>query len=287
MSIMVRPASASVGAEILGVDLATMREPSLINEIKAAVHANSMVYLRGQRLGNEQFIEFSRHFGPSIVMGQPTLNLADFQEISRVSNILENGAPIGLIESGQYWHTDRSFHAVPQGYAMLHAIEVPRDENGKPLGDTIFVSTAHAYDTLPDSVRQRIAGMKAVHSYQNPYKKKLSAGRDNMIRLAEHHKPPISHPVVRTHPVTGRKCLYVNQQYTMGIEGMPDTEARELIDYLCQHITREEAWYRHQWAEGDLVIWDDCSAQHNAVGDYKLPQRRLLHRIGIQGTVPV
>jgi len=287
MPIKVRPASPFVGAEIQDLDLATLRDPAMIAEIIDTLHANSMVYLRNQHLDNEQFIAFSRNLGPSIVMGQPALNLEDFQEISRVSNILENGQPIGLIESGQYWHTDRSFHAQPQGYAMLLAIEVPRDTQGQPLGDTIFVSTAHAYDTLPEEVKLRIANMRVIHSYQNPYKTKLSPGRDGLIRLAEHHKPPISHPVVRTHPVTGRKCLYVNQQYAMAIEGMSEPDGRELIDYLCRHITREEVQYRHRWAEGDLVIWDDCSTQHNAVGDYKLPQRRLLHRIGIQGTVPV
>ena len=275
-----------VGAEITDVAIAPDLVESVIGDIIGALHAHSVIFLRDQKIDSGPLLALSRRLGPAMTFSQASLNLPDWPEITRLSNILVDGKPIGLLESGQYWHTDRSFHAVPQGYAMLYAIEIPRDGRGLPLGDTIFVSTAHAYDTLPTDVKARIGGLRAIHSYQNPRKKQLSPGRDALIRLDDHHKPPVSHPVVRSHPVTGRKCLYVNQQYCMGIEGMNEDEGRELIDYLCRHITREEAQYRHRWAEGDLLIWDDCAIQHCAVGDYNLPQRRLIHRIGIQGTAP-
>ena len=103
----------------------------------------------------------------------------------------------------------------------------------------------------------------------------------------EDHLPPVSHPIVRTHPVTGRKCLYVNEQYTVGIEGMPLPEARKLIEYLCAHITRKAFIYPHRWQVNDMLIWDDCAVQHHAIGDYKPHQRRLLLRTSVNGTVPV
>ena len=282
----IHPTTPYVGAEVRGVDLGKRHDAETVRAVRDAVHAHGMVFLRDQHLDNDTFLAISRHFGEVFPFSQRSLSLPDAPEITRVSNIFENGQPIGLVESGQYWHTDRSFHAQPQAYGMLYAVEIPRDAGGQPVGDTLFASTGAAYDTLAPELQQRLQGRRAVHSYQNPYKTQLSPGRDNMIRLDDHHKPPVSHPIIRRHPATGRACLYVNQQYTETIEDMPHEEARTLIEDLCRHITRAETQYRHSWREGDLVIWDDCLVQHQAVGDYRLPQRRLLHRIGIKGGAP-
>jgi len=131
-------------------------------------------------------------------------------------------------------------------------------------------------------VKQRIAGLRATHHMSSPYGKHAKAYVSH-----EDHLPPVSHPVVRTHPVTGRKCLYVNEQYTMAIEGMDQGEGRKLIEYLCAHITRPQFIYTHRWQVNDFLIWDDCAVQHQAIGDYGPLQRRLIQRTSVDGSVPV
>jgi taurine dioxygenase len=285
MAIEVVPAGPYAGAELRGIDFSRPLGDSDFVALLGALSEHAMVFVRGAQLSYERQRELTRRFGNPMCISDSTLNVPGFPELSRISNILESGRPIGLVEAGHYWHTDRSWHQVPQGYALLHAIEIPNDDSGNPLGDTMFVSTAHAFETLPPGLQERISGMRAVHYFNNPRKKAFTELRDK-IPITEHQKPPVSHPVVRTHPVSGRKCLYVNQQYTMAIEGLGQKESTDLIDFLCGHIIREEVRYRHRWQIGDLVIWDDCVNQHFAIPDYQLPRRRLLIRSSVEGAVP-
>jgi taurine dioxygenase len=200
-----------------------------------------------------------------------------------ISNIQENGEPIGIVEAGQYWHSDASYSPKPPAYACLHAKEIPHAADGSPLGGTMFVSTSHAYDTLPTDIKDRLAGMRVLHSRDH---RQFSALRTKSKNEYDAPGQELDQPVVRTHPVTGKKCLYVNQTYAVRLLGVSDSESEELLRYLIGHIIREEVRYTHRWAVGDLVIWDDCAVQHHAIGDYGLPQRRLVYRTVVDGTRP-
>lgn len=283
MSITIHPYAEHVGAEVGGVDLGRDVDGDTLARIRAALDAHSLLVFRNQRIDDARHVRFTQHFG-KLKAPRPESQwlVPGFPDVTRLSNIVENGREIGLKEAGQYWHTDRVYEAIPNGYAFLHALEVPHDDGGKPLGSTMFVSTAHAYDTLPEALKQRIQSLRATHHIFNPYGKHAKAFSSHEDQL-----PAVVHPVVRTHPVTGRKCLYVNEQYTVGIVGMDERESRELIDQLCAHIQRPQFIHTHRWQVDDFVIWDDCAIQHHAIGDYGPHQRRLIHRTSVDGTVPV
>jgi taurine dioxygenase len=194
------------------------------------------------------------------------------------------GEHIGLADAGFTWHSDTSYRRLPSRCSLLYAKEVPQ-RDGKPLGDTVFANMITAYDALPEAMKRRIEGRKAIHRYamrrriDNSPRPKLTAAQ-----LAE--TPDIAHPIVRTHPHTGRKALYITAGECIGIEGMPDDEALELIAELDAFCVRPEFCYRHQWRVGDLVMWDNASAMHLAICDYALPERRLMHRTTVIGSQP-
>lgn len=283
MTIAVIPNQVPVGAELRGVDIGADMDDQTFGTVRAALDQYSLLVIREQQISNDRHVAFTRRFG-KLKSPRPESQwlVPGYPDITRMSNIIENGKPIGLQEAGQYWHTDRVYEAIPNGYAFLRAMEIPHDEQGNVLGETLFVSTAHAYDTLPEDMKQGIAGLRATHLMSSPYGKHAKAYVSH-----EDDLPPVIHPVVRTHPVTGRKCLYVNEQYTVGIEGMGEREGRQLIEALCAHITRPETIYTHRWQVNDFLIWDDCAVQHQAIGNYKPHQRRLIQRTSVDGTVPV
>ena len=200
---------------------------------------------------------------------------------------MENGQRIG--GSGEFWHTDLSYLKEPVAGSTLYALEIPYGDTGEVLGDTIFTSTFAAYDALSPELKSKLAGLRAVHrmtkgGYESD--KEKSASRLQYSDEQKKNFADISHPIVRTHPVTGRKCIYINPLCTDGIEGMPDSGSLPLLEELYAHCTRPEFTYRHKWRKGDLLMWDNCSALHLAVMDYALPQRRLMHRITLKGAVP-
>ena len=284
MPIPVRKADAACGAEIV-FDLAQPIDGATFAELERLFHDNIVVFFRDQRLGNEQHIAFSRRFGELEIHIVKKYLLPGYPEILLISNVRdENGEHIGLADAGFTWHSDTSYRRCPSRCSLLYAKEVPH-RDGLPLGDTVFANTIAAYEALPEAMQRRLAGLKAVHRYamrrriDNSPRPKLTAAQ-----LAE--TPDIAHPIVRTHPYTGRKALYVTAGECIGIEGMPDDEALDLIGELDAHCVRPEFCYRHRWRVGDLVMWDNASAMHLAICDYALPQRRLMHRTTVIGTQP-
>jgi taurine dioxygenase len=280
--IEVVPNVVPVGAEIRGINVERGIDDDF-EQLRAALHEHGVVYMRGQTITHQQLLDLSARLGTlKPPRPEPQFLVPGYPQVERLSNIRdEEGKPIGLVDAGQYWHSDRSYQVVPNGYAVLYALEVPRNEAGEPLGGTMFVSSGHAYDALSQAVKDRIENLTALHSYLNPAQK----GKGPSYRSSTSEDiPPVSQPVVRRHPITGRKCLFVNEQYAYRVEGMSEADSRELLSYLCAHATRPEVSYTHRWQEGDLLIWDDCAVQHNAVADYKLPQRRMIVRTTVLGT---
>ena len=285
MPIPVMKCDAALGAEI-GFDLSRPIDDPTFAELESIFHDNIVVFFRGQHLADEQHIAFSRRFGELEIHIVEKYLLPGHPEILLVSNVKnEAGELIGLADAGFTWHSDVSYRRTPSRCSLLYAKEVPHDSGGNVLGDTIFANCVAAYEALPAAMKRRLDGLKAIHRYssrrrvENSPRPKLTAAQ-----IAE--TPDVAHPIVRTHPHTGRKAIYVTAGECIGIEGMPEDEAVDLIAELDAHCVRPEFCYRHRWRAGDLVMWDNATAMHLAICDYALPQRRLMHRTTVIGGEP-
>ena len=290
MPITVTKCDAALGAEI-GVDLSQPLDDATFREVEAAFHDNIIVFFRGQNLTDERHIEFSRRFGELEIHIVKKYLLPGHPEILLVTNLKnEAGEHIGLADAGFTWHSDVSYRKNPSRCSLLYAKEVPHAPDGTVLGDTVFANCIAAYEALPAAMKARLDGLKAIHRYssrrrvENSPRPKLTAAQ-----IAE--TPDIAHPIVRTHPWTGCKAIYITAGECVGIElpngdHMPEDEALDLIAELDAHCIKAEFLYRHHWRVGDLVMWDNATAMHLAICDYELPQRRLMHRTTVIGGVP-
>jgi taurine dioxygenase len=279
--VQIKPLSRYVGAEIAGIDLGKPLPDDVFRKIDDAYNHYSVLVFRDQKLTPEQQIAFARRFGELEISPRTDFALPGYPEILVLSNIIENGKPIGNADAGRTWHTDMSYTAKPPRGSVLYAREIPV-ENGRALGDTVFASAAAAFESLPQDRRAALIGLRAVH---RAGAKTYAPGS----KLADAVKglPDVEHPVIRTHPVTGRKAIYVREGECVGIRGMADAESLPLIKQLSEMVPREEFCYRHSWRVGDLLMWDNSMMQHLAISDYKLPLRRLMHRVTVNGTVPI
>jgi taurine dioxygenase len=280
MSIEIIPTGAALGAEIRGVDLAKPIDDATFAVIERAYNEYGVIFFRGQQITPPQQVAFTRRFGEIEfnIFGE-RWSVSSIPEIVVVSNVTENGRPIGVRRAGENWHSDMCYTARPPRGTMLYALEIP-NLFGLPLGDTEFASAAAAWDALPEPLRQQIEGRRAVFDFTGR-KRAFPPTRAEIQRY-----PPVTHPIVRTHPLTGRKCLYVMRDDCVGIDDMEREEAEVLIAALADHIVKPAFVYRHQWRPDDLLLWDNCTVQHRAVQDYDLPQRRLMHRTTMGGAVP-
>ena len=283
------PTGAPVGAEVRGVDLSTTLNDTDIAGIDAAYAENGMIFFRDQDLTERQLVAFTQRFGKVEKYVRNRYALTGHPEILLVSNIQESGRNVGLADAGSTWHTDMSYVPAPPRGTILHAREIPT-KDGEPVGDTLFSSTGAAYDDLPDELKARLQGARTTHSYEAKHARRAQEGKSDRAPLSAEEKaslPPVDHSVIRTHPITGRRCIYVVAGECEGITGMADDEAADLLEDLAERCTRPEYTYRHRWQVGDVVMWDNCLVQHLAVRDYALPQRRLIWRTTIQGSVPI
>ena len=274
--------AAPLGAEIVGLDLARPLDDAAFAAVRQAfLDSEGVLVLRDQRITPEQHIAFSRRFGPLMIHVLRQFLLPGHPEILLVSNVIENGKPVGLGDAGRYWHSDLSYVAEPSLGSLLHAQEIPPEG-----GDTSFVNMYAVYETLPDDIKRRIAGKRAVHSYRNSYDR--MEGTTFRPKLTEEQKAEVqevSHPVVRTHPETGRKALFVNEGFTSRILDMPEDESRALLAHLFRHSTDPRFAYRHRWQPHDMVFWDNRCTIHLAHG---CPPglRRHMHRTTVKGDAP-
>jgi len=284
MKPMVTKSGAACGAEI-ACDLAQDIDEATFREIERAFHDNIVVVFRRQNLSNERHIEFSRRFGEFEIHIVEKYLLPGFPEILLISNIRDDrGEHIGLADAGFTWHSDTSYRRRPSRCSLLYAEEVPQ-RDGRPLGDTVFANAIAAYEALPEKMKERLAGLKAIHRY-SARRRVVDSPRPKLTQEQLDETPDIAHPIVRTHPYTGRRSLYVTAGECIGIEGIPEDEAVDLIAELDAHCVRPEFLYRHKWQVGDLLMWDNTSSMHLAICDYALPERRLMHRTTVIGTVP-
>lgn len=274
------PSGKALAAEIQGVDINNVSDKDF-EVVRRAWLDHLVLLLRGQKLTDEELIRFSRRFGE--------LDWAPVQEIGRrfveghpeiyiVSNVIENGVPIGSLGSGEaVWHTDMSYLEVPPKASILHALETPLTG-----GDTYFCTMYAAYDSLPGALRERVSRLTLKHdaTYNSGgYVRQGVAAVDDPLT-----SPGIYHPVITTHPETGRRALYLGRRRNAYLGGLPLAESEELLDELWRYATRDEFTWQHHWKVGDLVLWDNRCTMHRR-DPFDPSSRRVLHRTQIKGEV--
>ena len=297
--LSIRKAGERLGAEIGDVDLSRELDEATFASISQAFFEHQVVVFREQRLTPAQQVAFTRRFGELEHHVRKEHRLAAHPEVLVVSNVVdESGRAIGVQDAGRFWHSDLSYKSVPSLLSALYALEVPV-KDGVVLGATSFASTIAAYEALPEAQKQRLQGLRNVHSYRFYRAKNVRAQKDEQARggrVVQEYTPSeeqlksvpdVEVPVVRTHPVTGRKGLFVNEGHTACIVGLADEEGSALLAELCAHIVKPEFRYEHQWRAGDLLMWDNVAVQHRANFDYDLPLRRVMHRTTVRGSAPV
>ncbi|RXZ32777.1 TauD/TfdA family dioxygenase [Oxalobacteraceae bacterium CAVE-383] len=279
----IRPFDAPLGAEISGLDLSRPLHDADFKRIHRAHLDHHVVVFRKQRITPQQQIDFSRRFGLLQIHVLHQFQLPQYPEILVVSNIVENGKPLGLGDAGHFWHSDLSYKERPSMGSLLHAQELP-DEGG----DTLFANMHLAWETLPQALKNIVQGKQAEHSYLAKYAElqKLSPWRPDLTQAQIDQVKPVSQPIVRAHPETGRKALFVSEHFTTRIVGMPEDESRAVLTQLFVHSVRAEHIYRHRWQPHDLVFWDNRSLMHLAAGT-PADQRRKMYRTTIEGDAPI
>jgi alpha-ketoglutarate-dependent taurine dioxygenase len=276
-----RRLSPVAGAEITDVDLAAPLSAALKDAILSAFLEHHVLVFRDQRLSGDRQHALTLEFGEIEGHVGRAPDGTPWPLVHIVHNLDEHGHPTESPDNvGNYaWHTDKSYHAEPSLMTMLHALELPDDG-----GDTQFANTALGYAALPEDTKRRIGGLKVEHSW-DASRRNLGVTPPTEAQKAE--RPPVTHPLVRTHPDTGVKCLYLGL-HASHVVGMDVAEGRALLDGLLTHTTHPRFVYRHEWRIGDLVLWDNRCLLHRAMRNYEMAkQRRVLQRTVVRGTAPV
>jgi len=277
--LTVTPAGPVLGAEISGLDLRRPLSPEIVAAIRTALLRHKVVFFRDQDISHEDHVRFGRYFGD--LEGHPvTGHVPGFPEILHIEaadgmKLREEIVPI--VRSANKWHTDVTFRPAPSMGGVLRMRQMP------PLGgDTLFADTAAIYRDLPDALKERIAGLKAEHDILQSYGYRVDEAKRQELRAAH---PVQAHPVVRTHPETGEKHLFVNKVFTTRILGLPEDEGVRLLADLLDRVKTPEYQVRFRWTPNAVVFWDNRATQHYAILDY-WPQERIVERVTIQGDVP-
>ena len=276
MALEIRPQMPNgFFAEIYGADL-TACDDTVFDAIHKAHLRYGVIVIRDQHLTPDQQVAFSRRFGPLSIHVLEDQLLAGHPEILLVTNKKENGRFLGIPDLGRQWHTDQSYQETPALGSMLYALEVPADGSG----DTHFADMTAAYEALPEAERRRLDGLQAEHRYDHKHEN---------FELNDHQKgrlPGVIHPLVRTHPETGRKALYLGVQLVKRIVGMAADESAALLEQLHTHCTQSAFVHRHKWRAGDLVFWDNRCTMHAAQPYDDRLYTRHMHRTTVVGDRP-
>jgi taurine dioxygenase len=283
MAIEVRQMADGFAAEVIGANL---KRAADFERIHQAFLDYGVIVVRGQSLSPEDQIALASRFGP-LIGRRPSMSdkvlLPGHPEVVVLSNKKKDGEAIGFADAGRYWHCDLDFEDIPSLGTVLHALEVPPEG-----GDTLFCDLEAAYATLPEAMKARLEGLRAAHTFAKHYRNVMASG-STRVPLTEEQIAALNtayHPVVRTHPETGRKILFVNPGHTTAIEGMDEAESDALLEELFAHCLQPERIYRHKWRAGDTVFFDNRRLMHNAQPYDMSRYARHLHRTSMQGDRP-
>jgi taurine dioxygenase len=279
MGYAITPLSEHTGAEVLGIDLSEPVDEAARKDLNRAFTDRSVLVFREQHLSPHQLVAAVGLFGEIFPQHNSRFALPECPLVHYISN--QDFYPDGKrYIPGEGYHTDHSNAVCPPKATVLHAVSLP--DRG---GDTQYVNMHRAYDELSDQTKRRLLGLEAIHVYESRYsaRKMIALNEESRDRVPD----AVVHPIVRTHPESGRKAIYINPIRIDGIVGMPEAEALSLLADLLKHATQPRYQYRHRWRAGDLVMWDNRSLLHKANGDYDMGQLRYLYRIMLKGDVPV
>ena len=276
----------ALGARIEGIDLSQPVSGSDFKQILRALGQYGVLCFPRQQLETAAFARFGRMFGELEINVANQFHEPGFPEVMVLSNMTQDGKPIGLGDAGQGWHTDMSYSRDIALANVLHALKVPT-RDGKPLGDTQFRNMHRAYEDLPADIKRRLAGRTATHDFAKFWD--MMRGRPGSLRAPltpeqRAKKPPVSQPIFREHPITGRTILYCNPGYAMRIDGMDEAESAELLEFLFAHQEQEKFFHAHTWAVGDVLMWDNIGTVHNAAPDYGPDEPRYMRRVQVMAT---
>jgi taurine dioxygenase len=280
------PSGRVLGATIEGLDLAKPLAESEVEGVIQALGRHGVVRFPRQTLDAAQQKRFAARFGELEINVAGAYQEPGIPEVMILSNIVKDGKPIGLADAGQDWHTDMSYSKTIAFANVLYALQVPR-RNGKVLGSTEFCSMHAAYEGLPQELKTRLDGMTVLHDFNKFWemmRREKGSKRPALTEAQRKAKPPVSHPIFLKHPITGRKVLYANPGYSMRINELPQKESDEILEFLFEHQTRPEYRYRHEWSEGDVLMWENFGTIHNAIADYGPDEHRLVKRCQVMAT---
>ena len=280
------PAGATLGATIEGLDLSAALPADTLGTVMQALGRYGVLRFPDQTLSAAQLKAFSTQLGDLEVNVAGAFQEPGLPEVMILSNMVENGKPVGLSDAGQDWHTDMSYSRQIAFANVLYGIRIPH-RDGRALGGTSFCNMHAAYDGLPADLKTRLSGMTVLHDFAKFWDKmrtRSGSRRGPLTEAQRAAKPPVSHPIFLTHPLTGRKVLYANPGYSMRINELPEPESSEILEFLFAHQTRPEYQYTFEWTERDVLLWEDFGTIHNAVADYRADEPRLIKRCQVMAT---
>jgi len=280
MSMRITPTGATLGARVEGLDLSQPLDDATVQALIEALGRYGVLKYPRQNLTAQQLRDFSARFGELEVNVANAFQAPGLPEVMILSNMVEDGKPLGLSDAGQDWHTDMSYSRMIAFTNVLYGTVIPR-RDGRSLGNTEFCNMHAAYEALPADLKTRLEGMTATHDFNKFWemmRREKGSQRPPLTAAQRAAKPPVSHPVFMTHPITGKKVLYANPGYAVRIDQLPEAESEEVLNFLFAHQLRPEFRYANQWEEHDVLMWDNMGTIHNAVADYRPNEHRYIRR---------
>ena len=276
----IRPSEKTLGATVEGLDLSKPLSAQNRALIFRSLGTYGVLHFPKQSLDSTSLKTFSQHFGTLEIYVASAFQEPGNPAVTILSNIVENGRPLGLADGGQSWHTDMSYSSTIAFANVLYGIRIPH-RDGRPLGATEFANMHAAYDDLPEEVKQRLKHATALHDFNKFWemmRREKGSTRPALTEEQRRQRPAVSHSVFLKHPITERYVLYANPGYTVRINDVPEQESEKLLEFLFAHQLQPKYRFTHYWAEGDVLMWDDIGTLHNAVADYSENEHRLMKR---------
>jgi alpha-ketoglutarate-dependent taurine dioxygenase len=277
---VIEPTGQILGATVRGVDLAQPLGDADFAAILVALGRHGVLRFPAQRLEAVALRDFSRRFGRIQATLSGRHHEPGMPEVGILSNIIENGEPIGITDAGQDWHTDMSYNETIGFLNVLYAVEVPR-RDGQVLGATAFVNTQAAWEGLAPELRARLENATATHDFNKFWenmRRRPGSLREPLSEEQRRRRPPSVHPLFLTHPITGRTVLYCNPGYAIRINELDPAESDRVLEMLFAHQLQPKYQWVHGWTEGDVLVWDHIGTLHRAVADYRPDEHRLMKR---------
>jgi taurine dioxygenase len=280
------PGEHTLGATIEGLDLSRPLSREEFDFAYQALGEHGVLRYPRQELTAQQLKDFSALWGELEINVANMYQEPGIPEVMILSNIVENGKPLGIADAGQSWHTDMSYSKTFAFCNILYGIRIPH-RDGQPLGNTEFCDMRAAYDELPSDLKQKLEGKTVLHDFNKFWemmRQEKGSTRPPLTDAQRKAKPPVSHPIFLTHPISGRKGLYANPGYSVRINELPQKESAEILEFLFEHQTKPKYRYAARWQVGDVLMWDNMRTIHNAVADYRPDEPRLIKRCQVMAT---